>query len=920
MVVRIRPDEEDLEKCVNVDENTVRVSKREQNAISGRDMVKEHSFKFDTVYGPSSTQVEVFEQVKPMLDEAVDGYTATVFAFGMTGSGKTHTISGTETAPGLVPRSIEHVFERLHTQTSTNSAQVAMVSLTYVELYNNALYDLLDPTCKHIDSQSQSANGHRLRILDDPTRGVHIVGSPGIRTPVSSPQEAMELIRKGNKLRSTSTTKLNERSSRSHTVISLEVLSRSLDSATGAGSSGGTGSSEPETTLGKINLVDLAGSERVKLSGAEGQTLEEAKQINKALSVLGDVLNSLSKYHEERDRVGKRRAAEGVAAAGVAASAAEGCEESSGGEQDQDQEGSDGSSSSGVGGDEVVPMEPVVDVTAGGTADPLPPHIPFRNSKLTMLLKDSLGGRSRTMMVATIRSQAAFYSQSMTALRYAARARHIRNVPIKNSDASDTGGEGGVGGAKIKHTLAEVSRLRAQLDQRTEDFQRLCGELAVLQQAQARSSEPSTPGDSQREERYKAKISEMAEQTENEKRELQEHTRCLIHGHESALAEREREFESVQSKMRRSYEKQLASLQEDHKSNLIYRKETEFNQQELTAELEQAQSDIGKLKSALRETLKTHKQGKEEWATKKEEWGKEKGQFVAALQRVSAARARTKAQIGDLVEENEGLRAAALAWQEGLRAVDVARQQDGEQPEVKAGVGFSSSSGNRMDKENLQSPALSVDVDVDECEDVGGSGSGSGSGSGGADASSLDSSHMTSPVGMGMGVDATDVVGAASPGVSSDGGSSPGTPKTRAIRGMKDKIRGMAENEGDMVSQMEQRLGDLEDARVKLQRLQATWNSEYSSLSAAQIQGESEVDTLRHTLFKAENRIGSLEAELASERARVHQLEKQGVGPVQGVSATTSKVLKSRDAKELVAMLGAIKAKDAAAVRRSNKN
>jgi chromosome segregation ATPase len=527
------------------------------------------------------------------------------------------------------------------------------------------------------------------------------------------------------------------------------------------------------------------------------------------------------------------------------------------------------------------------------------------------------------MMVATIRSHAAFYSQSMTALRYAARARHIRNVPIKNSDASGTGDEGGVGSSKMKHTLAEVSRLRTQLDQRTEDFQRLCSELAVLQQAQARSSEPSTPGDSQREEYYKAKISEMAEQTENEKRELQEHTRCLIHGHESALAEREREFESVQSKMRRSYEKQLASLQEDHKSNLIYRKETEFNQQELAAELEQAQSDIRKLKSALRETLKTHKQGKEEWATKKEEWdkekeewGKEKGQFIAALQRVSASRARTKAQIGDLVEENEGLRAAALAWQEGLRAVEVARQQDGEQPEMEAGS--SSGSGNRADTKNLHKPALSVCVDVDMDEDEERCGDMGGSGSGSADAS-LDSSPMTSPMCMDMDVDAAVLAGTASPGVSSDGGSSPGTPKTRAIKGMKDKIRGMAENEGDMVSQMEQRLGDLEDARVKLQRLQATWNSEYSSLSAAQIQGESEVDTLRHTLFKAENRIGSLEAELASERVRVRQLEKQGVGPGQGVSATTSKALKSKNAKELVAMLSAIKAKDAAAVCRSKK-
>ena len=181
-----------------------------------------------------------------------------------------------------------------------------------------------------------------------------------------------------------------------HTVITLEVVSRAdaaaaTSSSSSSSSSLSSSSSSPPlvTRLGKINLVDLAGSERVKLSGAEGQTLTEAKQINKALSVLGDVLNSLSKYHLEQ----------------------------------KNQQANSSSCTSGdlSGSGATVSSSSLEAAGAAAAAAVRAPHIPYRNSKLTMLLKDSLGGNAKTMMLCTLRTSSLFYQQTLTSLKYAAR-------------------------------------------------------------------------------------------------------------------------------------------------------------------------------------------------------------------------------------------------------------------------------------------------------------------------------------------------------------------------------------------------------------------------------------------------------------------------------------------------------------------
>ena len=522
------------ESCVHVS-SAKSVQVKRLRELTGDSSTQQYTF--DNVFSAASTQEEVFTSVRDLIGEALLGYNVTVFAFGMTGSGKTFTISGTQQQPGIVPRTVHHVFSSLRQHAQRHKENVAMVFLSFVELYNNSLHDLLAPDTPSSSSSSSSSSAlmhapaHTdgpIKIHEHPQRGIQLSGSPGLRTPVASAEEALALIARGNKGRATGNTNLNERSSRSHTVITLEILSRSTQ-APSSSSGGAAAGAGPVTAFGKVNLVDLAGSERVKMSGAEGQTLVEAQQINKALSVLGDVLSSLSKFNLEE---AQDRDAPGHAAA--------------------------------------------------------PPHIPYRNSKLTMLLKDSLGGNAKTMMIATVRPGAAFFSQTLTSLKYAARARHIRCHPVSSLAAASAAGLAGPGGG-IQKTLEEVSRLRGLLEERTREGDALKKRLEVLErervevraererrgdagQASAASASTSSTSaisggtsssssaargeaeaDRETDRRlglemaaYRQQLQALQQQSQAERRLLQENMRKVIHSHEGALADKEREFVTLE--------------------------------------------------------------------------------------------------------------------------------------------------------------------------------------------------------------------------------------------------------------------------------------------------------------------------------------------------------------------------------------
>lgn len=205
----------------------------------------------------------------PLLDDVLDGFNGTIFAYGPTGSGKTYTIMGKALdsnefeLDGLIPRSVDSLFDKMK---SFKTPAEFSVKVSFVEIYLEKIRDLLNPANDNLALGEDKAKGVFVRDLSE----VYVV----------SAKEALRLLRIGNQARAVGSTKLNIVSSRSHTIFTLNVTRKDLKSN--------------QVMTGRLHIVDLAGSEKVSKSGATGQTLEEAKKINKSLSCLGNVINALT--------------------------------------------------------------------------------------------------------------------------------------------------------------------------------------------------------------------------------------------------------------------------------------------------------------------------------------------------------------------------------------------------------------------------------------------------------------------------------------------------------------------------------------------------------------------------------------------------------------------------------------------------
>uniref|UniRef100_A0A182PBG3 Kinesin-like protein n=1 Tax=Anopheles epiroticus TaxID=199890 RepID=A0A182PBG3_9DIPT len=312
------------------------------------------SFQFDNAYGYAATTENIYSDICYSLVESVlEGYNATIFAYGQTGCGKSHTMQGTTynlsaadpnnaNNIGIIPRSFEHIFEAI----ALASEVRYLVLVSYLEIYNETIRDLLQP-------QTSPTAAASLQIKEVPGEGV-MVQNLSLHT-VHGMKECIELLELGAKNRMVGATLMNIESSRSHSIfsISLEQMSTSVD-----------GDGGPAIKRGKLNLVDLAGSERQSKTGATGERLKEATKINLSLSALGNVISALVD--------GKTR------------------------------------------------------------------HIPYRDSKLTRLLQDSLGGNTKTLMIACISPADYNYDETLSTLRYASRAKNIANKPRVNEDPKDT--------------------------------------------------------------------------------------------------------------------------------------------------------------------------------------------------------------------------------------------------------------------------------------------------------------------------------------------------------------------------------------------------------------------------------------------------------------------------------------------------
>ena len=246
-----------------------------------RDERAPRSYAFDRVFGADSTQAEVFEDTKYLVQSAFDGYNVCIFAYGQTGSGKTHTVHGDAKNPGLAPRAVEEVCRVVAEGAKKGKISVGMTAYM-LELYQDTMNDLLLPsapaTAKSRGGRDTEWSAPKLDIKKDSKGWVTVQNATVV--PVRTKEDIEAVIATGLHSRATSATKMNAESSRSHLIFSLVIETTDLQTQ--------------GVTRGKLSFVDLAGSERVKKSGAAGATMKEAQAINKSLSALGDVISALA--------------------------------------------------------------------------------------------------------------------------------------------------------------------------------------------------------------------------------------------------------------------------------------------------------------------------------------------------------------------------------------------------------------------------------------------------------------------------------------------------------------------------------------------------------------------------------------------------------------------------------------------------
>ncbi|XP_011154857.1 kinesin-like protein KIF19 [Harpegnathos saltator] len=240
-------------------------------------------YLYDIIFGEDSTQEKVYEgTAKTLAQDVLNGYNATVFAYGATGSGKTHTMVGTSSNPGIMVRALNDIF--LAAQKLPDNTEFT-VTMSYMEIYNENIRDLLNPSSGYLD-------------LRDDTRGRNVQVSGLTEVSTNSTEEVMQLLHRGNKARTMEPTAANKTSSRSHALLSVTVRQSSRPVQDG------DQRLRNRVKQGRLFMIDLAGSERAKQTKNKGKRLQEGAHINRSLLALGNCINALSggaRYVNYRD-------------------------------------------------------------------------------------------------------------------------------------------------------------------------------------------------------------------------------------------------------------------------------------------------------------------------------------------------------------------------------------------------------------------------------------------------------------------------------------------------------------------------------------------------------------------------------------------------------------------------------------------
>lgn len=262
--VRVRPDVGSNTDVIPINYISEETDMDHSMVISDLHLQKNVKFNFDAIFEPNTTQTQVYDHVKPFLTSVMDGVNVTLLAYGQTGSGKTYTMQGTPEDPGVNIRSLNSIFEL---SKQREDSWTYTFSVTILEIYLEQLFDLLtDKKEKNLDIKMHPDTKHNY--------------CPGITTiNVQTAEDMHMLLKIANENRTVAKHNMNEHSSRSHLVFTLDCVGVSLH--------GG------KSTRSKLTLVDLAGSERINKTDVHGDQLKEAQSINKSLSALGDVIAAL---------------------------------------------------------------------------------------------------------------------------------------------------------------------------------------------------------------------------------------------------------------------------------------------------------------------------------------------------------------------------------------------------------------------------------------------------------------------------------------------------------------------------------------------------------------------------------------------------------------------------------------------------
>ncbi|KAI9284931.1 hypothetical protein BC943DRAFT_352770 [Umbelopsis sp. AD052] len=370
VALRVRPltEKEQLSNC----SECIAYIPDEPQVLIGTDK----SFTFDHVFPGQSTQESVYSDcAQPLLKKFTDGFNVTILAYGQTGSGKTYSMGTSfdngihREEQGIVPRFISDLYQQMEAQKSQSPDFQYQISVSFLELYNEDLIDLLN---RQPNQRRRSALGMpppdsiEVSIREDVFGNIYW---SGVREePCADPEELLSLLQKGSLCRTTGSTDMNAVSSRSHAIFTVTLKQQSPSTEE---------NNQVSSLISKFHFVDLAGSERLKRTNAQGERAKEGISINSGLLALGNVISALGDE--------SRRAA----------------------------------------------------------------HVPYRDSKLTRLLQDSLGGNSQTLMLACISPADTNFMETLNTLKYANRARNIKNRVTINQEFA---------GSSI-----EVNQLRAQI-------------------------------------------------------------------------------------------------------------------------------------------------------------------------------------------------------------------------------------------------------------------------------------------------------------------------------------------------------------------------------------------------------------------------------------------------------------------------